>query len=181
MGKLQDDFIHTYWADVAREGKFIIGYAAHTNSQHTTPATLQPTSLNFLVSPYHNADGSIAKDTGLYTLNYLMDVQNRPLTVGAPFTWNWVSPTQEKSFHGVMAVRREVFARYLMSAVAPFLSKIALTPYTYVHIKNPAHYKTKWSLSRTPNQRLDYVAEPGAQVASYSFKAHHHELVASFS
>ena len=167
---LQSDFIDTYWADIAQSGQFILGYAVHTNSQPTARTSLQPTSLNFMTVPHYDANGNITNDTSLYTLNYLMDTNNRKLTVGGPFTWNWVKSDEVNSYHGAMAVRREVFANYLMNAIAPYLRAIAITPWTKITMHNAGLSCTSsYSLSQTPNQQFTYEAAGGPKVASYSF------------
>ena len=173
---LQSDFIDTYWSDIAKAGQFVLGYAVHTNSQPTSHASLQPTSLNFMTVPHYDANGAITTDTKLYTLNYLMDTNNRKLTVGAPFTWNWVESDQVNSYHGAMSVRREVFANYLMSAIAPYLSYIAVTPSTYIHIGNAGFsWSARSSLGQTANQAFSYDADGGAKIATYSFSANAHD------
>lgn len=175
---LQEDFINTYWKSMQQGGKFILGYAVHANSQPTSKSSLQPTSLNFMTIPHYNADGTISTNNKLYTLNYLMDTNNRKLTVGGPFTWNWVKSDEINSYHGAMAVRREVFSKYLISAMSPYLKFIALTPTTYVHIYPPGiKGDINGSIAQTPNQTFTYVDTLGASVASYSFseKSHHED------
>ena len=174
---LQEDFINTYWQSMQQAGKFMLGYAVHTNSQPTSHASLQPTSLNFMTVPHYEADGSISTNNKLYTLNYLMDTNNRKLTVGGPFTWNWVKSNEVNSYHGAMAVRREVFANYLINAMSPYLFYIALTPTTSVHINPPGlSGKIGGSITGATNQHFTYVDAPGAKIADYSFTgSSHHE------
>jgi hypothetical protein len=172
---LQSDFINTYWKQMSQEGKFILGYAAHANSQPTSRTSLQPTDLNFMTVPFYNDDGSISNDHTLYTLNYLMDTNNRKLTVGAAFPWNWVKKDELNSYHGAMAVRREVFADYLINAISPYLCYISITPTTtYRQYAAGFKWSASYSLAQTPNKRFDYVSQPGSKVANYSFSASSH-------
>lgn len=166
---LQADFINTYWQSMQQAGKFILGYAVHTNSQPTARTSLQPTSLNFMTVPHYDADGNISTNHKLYTLNYLMDTNNRKLTVGGPLTWNWVKSDEANSYHGAMAVRREVFADYLISAMSPYLSHIALTPTTSINL-GAFTWSASYSLSLTPNQMFTYESAQGEKIASFSFK-----------
>lgn len=177
---LQSDFIDTYWKSLQSEGKFVLGYAVHTNSQPTSRTSLQPTSLNFMTVPHYNDDGSISTNHKLYTLNYLMDTNNRKLTVGAPFPWNWVKSGEENSYHGAMAVRREIFAEYLMSSIAPYLSKVALTPTTYISIYNAGFsWKASSGLGATANQKYTYEPSGGNKIASFSFSKKAHDSSSS--
>ncbi len=173
--KLQKDFINTYWKQMNADGKVILGYAVHANSQPTSRSSLQPTSLDFMTVPFYEDDGSISKDHTLYTFNYLMDTNNRKLTVGAPFPWNWVKKGEMNSYHGSMAVRRGVFAEFLMNAISPYLKYLAITP-TTTYDQSAAGFK--WSASasyaQTPNQKYDYDEKGGKNIANYSFTASSH-------
>ena len=176
--KLLLDFIYTYWQSISQSGQFIMGYAVHSNSGTPIRTSLEPTSLNFIVSPYYEDDGSISKKNQLYTLNYLMDTESRKLSVGGPFTWNWVSESEQNplpgktAVHGAMAVRREVFANYLNAAISPYLASIAITPTTtYQQSEAGFRWSAGYSLARTPNQSFTYSSTPGSRIADYTFSA----------
>lgn len=173
---LQSDFIATYWQSLQKSGQFVLGYAVHANSQPTSHASLQPTSLNFMTVPHYNDDGSISTDHKLYTLNYLMDTNNRALSVGAPFNWNWVKTDEANSYHGAMAVRREVFANFLMSAIAPYLGYIALVPSTYIHIGNAGFsWSASSSLGQASNQKYSYNPAGKENIAAFAYESKAHD------
>ena len=173
--KLQLDFINTYWQTIAQAGQFVLGYAVHSNSGAPTRTSLQPTSLNFMVSPYLDDTGAISKNNQLYTLNYLMDTESRQLSVGGPFIWNWVTESEQNTYHGAMAVRREVFANYLNAAISPYLASIAITPTTTYRQYNAGFsWSAGYSLARTPNQSFTYSPTNDSRVANYNFSASSH-------
>jgi hypothetical protein len=170
--KLQKDFVLKYWQSIAQSGQFVLGYAVHSNSAAPSRISLQPTSLNFTVSPHYDDTGAISKNNQLYTLNYLMDTDNRKLTVGSPFSWNWISESEQNTYHGAMAVRREVFVNYLNAAISPYLASIAITPTTtYQQSEAGFRWSAGYSLARTPNQSFTYSSTPGSRIADYTFSA----------
>lgn len=173
--KLQKDFVLKYWQSISQSGQFVLGYAVHANAGTPSRTSMQPTSLNFMVSPHYDDTGAISKNHQLYTLNYLMETENRKLTVGRAFSWNWINDNEQNVYHGAMAVRREVFANFLIAAISPYLASIAITPTTTYRQSNAGFtWSAGYSLARTPNQTFSYVSTPGSRVADYGFNASSH-------
>ena len=148
---LQDDFVQGYIEQLKDKHQGILGYAA-TVSSDGTASSLKPTSLQFQISPYYDADGSPSEEHGLYALNYLMNVQGRTLDVGSiPFDWNWVPKTDEGSYDGAMAVRREIFANFLKESLSEPLPWVCPVPEN-VHLSvNDAGIKGSISGGIGPN------------------------------
>jgi hypothetical protein len=112
------DFINTCWNAFSNSSAVVLGYAVIAIETEDR-TSIQPTDLTFNVSPYYNDDGSKSNETDLYTLNYLMSSEGRPLKLGAPFDWNWVKDDKEaKTISGAMAVRREIFANFLSKTLS---------------------------------------------------------------
>ncbi|XOF33608.1 MAG: hypothetical protein ACL93V_16695 [Candidatus Electrothrix sp. YB6] len=165
---LEEDFINTYWKDQAENKHFVLGYAVHNNNR-TTAASIQPTSLNFQVVPYHDKDGNATNETNLYTLNYLSMTEGRPLTVGAAFPWNWVDKSKVAEFHGAMAVRRDVFGQFLSEKISPYLCHVCIEPYSYIDIYSAGlKSKTKWRLSHATDQQFSSTSS-GSKILEFNY------------
>ncbi|MEM7216012.1 MAG: hypothetical protein AAF423_10755 [Pseudomonadota bacterium] len=165
---LEDDFINTYWKDLNKSKQFVLGYAVHANNR-TTSASIQPTSLNYQVVPYYDSNGNPTDDTGMYTLNYLSMTENRPLTVGAAFPWNWVDKNHVADYHGAMAVRRDVFGHFLSEKISPYLRYVCIEPYSNIDVY-AAGFKSKvrYSLSEASGQQFKSTAS-GAKILEFSY------------
>lgn len=109
---LEQVFIGQYW-DNLPPGGVVLGYSVKPQTPSNTSASIIPTDLNIEVSAYVDAQGNATQNYGLYTLDYLVMSQSRAMPPAVPFSWNWVEANQESDFHGVVAVRRNVFADYL--------------------------------------------------------------------
>lgn len=111
---LEQVFIGKYW-DSLPPGGVLLGYSVKPQTPSNTTSSIIPTDLNIEVSPYIDAQGNATQQYGLYTLNYLVMAQGRTMPPPVQFSWNWVASNQVSDFHGVVAVRRNVFGDYLAS------------------------------------------------------------------
>jgi hypothetical protein len=137
---LNKTFLGAYWQKLKKDGDIILGYVVRPekfNPQQKTPSII-PTEFSFQVSPYLDFSGKALPDKrGLYTLNYLVMSENRSLPAPVQFEWNWIDETEKQNSHGVMSVKREVFATFLKKILSPALSKISLKPWVKVESDFP--------------------------------------------
>jgi len=117
-------FINQYWNTLktGTEGA-ILGYIARPTGAGSSPS-ITPTDLTLEVSPNLDAKGNPTTNYGLYTLNYLVMSQNRTMPPAVPFAWNWVEAQDEANFHGIMAVRSDIFRSFIQTLVTPELQKL---------------------------------------------------------
>ncbi|NRR30429.1 hypothetical protein HSX11_09520 [Oxalobacteraceae bacterium] len=120
-------FINAYWDKMAPGNSILLGYsvAPLQPAQTQVAQSIVPTDLNFAVDLYRDASGG-ATDEGLNTLNYLVMSNGSPMPPVAAFDWNWLEPADESNFHGVMAVRRNVFADFLGSLISPYSAALSI-------------------------------------------------------
>ena len=111
-------FINKYW-DSLNASSIVLGYAVRPIDPGPSPSII-PTDLNIEVSPHYSSPGQASTNYGLYTLNYLVMSQNRPMPPAVPFSWNWVEEGEQALFHGVMGARRAVFADFLSNLISPY-------------------------------------------------------------
>lgn len=169
---LEKDFVNTYWEDIAKDKKFILGYAAKAKrAPADAAASLQPTALNFATVPHYDASGAKTDDFRLYTLNYLMNSEERPLEMGATFPWNWITSSDVGSYHGAMAVRREVFAEFLNESLSRSLQYVCIDPSVTFELYDLG---LAWRASHSLNYdsspgKFTYVADHGPKILNLSY------------
>ncbi|KAF5716207.1 hypothetical protein FMUND_6467 [Fusarium mundagurra] len=61
------------------------------------------------------------------TLDYRCMTSGTQLPPAKHFTWTWVEPTSVNSQSGVVAIKREVFAQYLLDTILPQAKKYCIT------------------------------------------------------
>ncbi len=125
---LLNDFINTYWNTHHPKGKFILGQAVQKNNVLPQTGATQPTSLNLEVVPHCDENGNKTNQFDLYTLNYLMKVNHQKLPTPVPFAWNWVKRKNAVHHDGVMAIKRDIFAKSLAKNLMKHLSGVCITP-----------------------------------------------------
>ncbi len=113
-------FLNNYWLPLIANGGITFGNAVQPQGVYPA-ASIIPTALNFVVSPYSDPGRP-----GLSTLNYLVMSGNNPLPEPiVPFSWDWVDGSSPAP--GIMAVRRDIFLDYLNAALAPSLAPLCMT------------------------------------------------------
>jgi hypothetical protein len=148
----RSNFINTSWETFFGKAQVVLGYATTTNVRKD-PASLQPTDLQFIVSPYQDQYGHVIDNPELLTLNYLMSCEGRRIPQINKFTWNWVEVGEASKIHGAMAIRRQEFAEFLAAALSPHLPNLCIKP-TIVSFDTGAF---SWSAS----SRFDKDYNPG--------------------
>ncbi len=120
---MQQSFLGAYFTQLQSQGQPVLGV---TITQPSAPAsTLTLTNLNLEVSPFVDGDGQpIAHPTpvqrDLATLSYLCAADGHPLPAPVPFSWNWIDPSEEADYDGVIAINRTAMANYFRVQLEPY-------------------------------------------------------------
>ena len=151
-----NEFISNYWTILQNNGGVIFQTAIKpVSSSNYPPASVIPTAVNFVVSPYSGGT------QGLYTLNYLMMSENRAMPAIKPFNWNWVD---DSSVQGIMSVRRGLFVDYLNAALSPALAQITFIPIVDVNADGSFHLGYK-----APSTPPAYTSRKTNPILYFSF------------
>jgi len=150
---LTEVFIGAYWDKMAPEGSVLLGFAATPQQPaDVIGPSIVPTDLTFEVVEYTPAAGAPASE-GLNTLNYLTVANGDTLPPAVPFTWNWVEPAERANCHGVMAVRRGVFANFLAGLFNPHAAALCVdTTISLTHSGESLYMDLTLPQSSTPAQ-----------------------------
>ncbi|HJW94690.1 MAG TPA: hypothetical protein VJ901_13810 [Thermoanaerobaculia bacterium] len=162
-------FINEYWANLGSSG-ILLGYAVLPTIPNANPSSpsVIPTDLNIEVSPYVDGNGNPTTQYGLYTLNYLVMSQNRPMPAPVPFSWNWVEASEEADFDGTMAVRRSVFATFLQNLIQPYSATLSIdTTVSMTH--DGEDFYTTLSAPWSPNPAQWAITAPGTAAGPDGF------------
>ncbi|SFD81354.1 hypothetical protein SAMN05518672_103321 [Chitinophaga sp. CF118] len=119
-----------YLASLQQSGGIIFGYTVRQVATMDNTPTFMPTSLEFCVMPYTDANGNYS-NPGLDTLTYLAMFNGNPLPATAPVTlgFNFVD---DNTVQGAMAIRQDLYANFLASELNSILSD--LSPVAYVSL-----------------------------------------------
>lgn len=145
MDTVQRKFVNIYFKKLRELGDVVFAYSVKP-SKGSKPYIMKPTDFRFYVSPYL-ADGKPAPEKKkLYTLNYLVMCDNRPVPADLrAFTWNWVDEKDYSSIHGAMTINKKRILNFAENEFLDIVSKLIFTP--YCHIKcNPTDFEFKLSL-----------------------------------
>jgi hypothetical protein len=158
-------FVNGYLKSLPTSG-VVFGYTLKVRDAKTPLPSLIPTDFNIRVSPHLDAAGKPSGKFGLYTLNYQVMSEGRRMPESRSFSWNWVEENQARDMHGVMAVRRDVFAEFLRKLVEKNAWKLSFQPIVSMTHKRETMYTTlefeqdkkdplKWDKTSCPTSRID--------------------------
>lgn len=170
---LQRDFLGKYFTTVQENGQPVLGAAIRQSS--SDPSTLVLTDLNMEVNPFVGSNGepvfNPTKDQqDLSTLDYLCAANGNSLPTASEFTWNWIDPSQESDFQGVVAINRNILANYFKDQLEPFVKQNCFLPHVRVWLSGKldttVNYESSLTGSQTPT-----VTNPttGAEVLHFSY------------
>lgn len=169
---LQTVFLGAYLKTIDAKGDgILLGYSAISSHPIQHETSLIPTNFNFHMSPYKNLDGTNTDNFPLYTLNYLVVSENRPLPAPQDFIWNWVAASESNDFHGACSIRRDVFRDFISGILSPELSLLVLKPSVTVNAPNPFIMYFSWSIDpcRDPQRYTSTPAGGDTKVLSFVF------------
>ncbi|MDX2470558.1 MAG: hypothetical protein QNL04_08275, partial [SAR324 cluster bacterium] len=150
-------------------GNYLLGYSI-VPSKPGNISSIVPTDLNFLVSPYVDASGNATKDYGMYTLNWLVMTESHKMPAAVPFNWNWVEKVNQGSYNGAMAIKKDVFSKFINQLFSPSLGQICLTPSVGVDVNLAKIEVTCSCAQNTAAQSYTLVNDGTSHVASFNYE-----------
>ncbi|KLP16141.1 uncharacterized protein LW94_13829 [Fusarium fujikuroi] len=165
------------WSKIAKQyGLPLIGVTAV--AQHPDGSPLRLTALERWVSPVvDSSSGEQVKnpselEIAATTLNYLCATDGHRLPGPSSFNWNWIEPQDLAQSSGVISIKRDTMARYLVDQILPQVRSSCIKPNVNVTAENELG-KVKYEWDFTPGQEPHTVEIPpsGPLVAKldYSF------------
>lgn len=136
---LQKTFVSNYSAYAKKNGLPMVAVAAV--SHPSDPSPLKLTSLEREVCPLLDPRGnSITNPTNLQksvsTLNYLCAVDGHILASPRRFAWNWVQPDQINDISGMIAIKRNTFAQYLLDQLKEQAENCCMLATCHMHFSD---------------------------------------------
>ncbi|CVL06137.1 uncharacterized protein FMAN_03876 [Fusarium mangiferae] len=121
------------WSKIAKQyGLPLIGVTAV--AQHPDGSPLRLTALERWVSPVvDSSSGEQIKnpsdlEIAATTLNYLCATDGHRLPGPSSFTWNWIEPRDLAQSSGVISIKRDTMARYLVDQILPQVRSSCIKP-----------------------------------------------------
>jgi hypothetical protein len=135
---LPSNFIQTYVNCLRDAGEPFLALLALVTSS-PDPSQLCMTAFERSVSAYNPGPNTspTPEQLSVTTLNYLCMTQGTTKPDSVNLEWNWVQPQDVTSESGVVAINRNVFARYLLdNFTLPHAKQSCLTIVVEVHADN---------------------------------------------
>ncbi|KAK2482157.1 hypothetical protein H9L39_07796, partial [Fusarium oxysporum f. sp. albedinis] len=165
------------WSKIAKQyGLPLIGVTAV--AQHPDGSPLRLTALERWVSPVvDSSSGEQVKNPSdlqiaATTLNYLCATNGHRLPGASSFNWNWIEPQDLAQSSGVISIKRDTMARYLVDQILPQVRSSCIKPNVNVTAVNEFG-KVNYEWDFAPGQEPHTVEIPssGPLVAKldYSF------------
>lgn len=164
-------FIGAYFNAMKAKGQPVLNYTITANNGNVVdPSTLKVTNMAIEISPYVNPANGEKDNVNLNTLNYLCATNaNRNIPPAVPFQWNWVEASDVNTFNGVIAINRNVFAKYIMNQLYQQVSENCIGTSVRVWLSGlNCHWHGQ--LSRGQQPKIDYPPT-GAEVLTFSYSS----------
>ncbi|OWK70682.1 hypothetical protein [Pedobacter sp. AJM] len=170
---LQSAFLGPYMTQLKTNGQPVLGYSIQQST--TPPASITLTDLNFEVNPYMGTNGQpVSSPTtdqqGLSSLCYLCAANGVQLPVANEFSWNWIDPSEESSYNGVVAINRNTFANFFETQLYPTVSKCCFSPLVRVWLSGTfdTTVNYQWGLSGNQTPTVN-MPSTGSTVATFTY------------
>ncbi|KAF5562255.1 hypothetical protein FPHYL_5782 [Fusarium phyllophilum] len=173
---LGKSFINIWYKIAKKYGLPLIGVMAV--AQRTDGSPLRLTALERWVSPVvDSSSGEQVKNPSelqiaATTLNYLCVTDGHRLPGASSFTWNWIEPQDVAQSSGVISIKRDTMAQYLIDQILPQVRSSCIKPNVNVTAENEFG-KVKYEWAFAPGQEPHTVEIPpsGPLIAKldYSF------------
>jgi hypothetical protein len=173
---LRDGFLNPYLKKIIKDsksdtnpnGNYLLGYSV-IPSKPGKSSSIKPTNLNFMISPYLDANGNATKEYDLYTLNWLIMTEDHKMPAPVQFEWNWVDKSNISEYHGVMSIKKATFTNFLNKLLSPSLKSACIIPHCYVgKTSRVEHFKFKYDLE-TSEQSYQLVNDETSKVLTFSY------------
>jgi len=129
------------WSTQAKErGLPLIGVSAVAQVPDGTP--LRVTGMERWVSPVVDPSTGIKlaapteAQLSATTLNYLCAANGHALPGASNFNWNWIEPADVEQSSGVIAIKRNTIAEFIVEQMLPQAKRSCLLPWSKVHAKD---------------------------------------------
>ncbi|KUJ14019.1 uncharacterized protein LY89DRAFT_784831 [Mollisia scopiformis] len=179
---LESTFRDVYAVNASNHGAPILSIAAIPSDVPDT-SSLQMTSFQRQVSQQKDAAGNVlpipldptlkSEQEDASTLDFVCMTQNRSLPQLPNFAWNWVLPVDVDNESGVVAIRRESFAQFLVDEIVTAVTNccLALTCTTSCDAFGGSDYHVDPDLEpyRTP---LNTFSESGPDVINIAYSGY---------
>ncbi|RBQ81452.1 hypothetical protein FVER14953_11781 [Fusarium verticillioides] len=123
------------------------------------PSKLHLKSFDLQVNRVKDSNGDAVKNPtkeqlAATTLDYRCMTSGTQLPPAKHFSWNWVEPASVNSESGVVAIKREVFAKYLLDAILPQAKASCITtdPVVGKRVYEDGKLWADWTLTTINNQ-----------------------------
>ncbi|WP_204915873.1 hypothetical protein [Microlunatus panaciterrae] len=164
---LQQEFLGAYFSALAKEGAPVLGCTI----THGSPpaATLTLSDLNLEVSPFLGSNGQpVAQPTqdqqNLATLNYLCAADGNTLPPAVAFGWNWIDPSEEADYDGVVAINRTSLAGYFRNQLQYSAAANSFLAWVRVWLSGFLDATTNFSWRLTADQTPTVTTPPTGPV-----------------
>jgi hypothetical protein len=124
-----------YLASLQQPGGIIFGYTVRQTAQMDNTPTFMPSSVEFCVMPYTDANGNYS-NPGLDTLTYLMMFGKNQLPATPPVTFGF-NFVDDDTVQGAMAIRQDLYTDFLVSQLNPILPDLSPVAYVSVSCTTP--------------------------------------------
>lgn len=175
---LQETFLGSYFKQMRKDGNPLL--ACVVTEDPPSQPTLTLTDFNFNVCPYMDKEGKPVEDPtedqkAAATLNYLCAADGVDLPPPVPFTWNWVDTSELNDHHGIIAINRNSFSKYIETNIEPYIRQNCIEAIPIVTYEPPIEvsygHKIKYL---DPSAKLDFVRhETGSTVLSFNWNKDH--------
>ena len=170
-------FLNKYFANMQEQskdpsnpdGNYLLGYSVKPSDPGNISSVV-PTDLNFMVSPYLDAQGNATTQYDLYTLNWLVMTDKHKMPAPVQFEWNWVDASDVGSFNGAMSIKKGTFGNFLNKLLSPSLGTVCLIPSAGIDvnlIKISVSYGFQHDYS---GQTYSVVNDGTSKILTYSYE-----------
>jgi hypothetical protein len=162
--KLLTEFLtNNYLAELKSDWRPVFFYAFTSNTPPKEPSSLFLSDMKINLSQYSDPN-----NPKLNTLNYLCATNGNKLPQPRPFNWNWVDPPAQGSIpDGVIAIKRNTFAKYFQDRLTPSVAANCLLPSVKV-VAEGGRTVFSCSFSRGQTPKVELTSE-GPIVLNFSY------------
>jgi hypothetical protein len=170
---LQNDFLNIYFKAMQANGEPVLGYFLKQSGATPPASSLNLTDFNFMTAPLLDSNDQpinnpTADQLGATTLNYLCATDGHNLPRPAPLDWNWIDPSDESNFDGVVAINKLALRDYVMANLGAYVATNCWQPSVKVTADLP-HADFDWSMANNQTPAVD--CSSSQYVVQYTYSA----------
>ena len=162
------------------DGNILLGYSIKPTQPSTSSASIIPTDLTFMVSPFRNNKGIPTEDYDMYTLNYLVMSQNHHMPAAVEFGWNWVDKSEKSDYAGTVTIKKGSFVDFLNQQLSQSLNLICWRPQVQVYM-DIIHYGFTYQLEKeTTPQAYNVLNDGTSTVLTFNYTSRDYKAAQYF-